>query len=69
MRPEHELRAGSEARIREHLLPAVGIGMWPNSPAMPAAPRTTWPRSTTPPPRPVPMIADTEDIVVAAAPK
>jgi hypothetical protein len=28
---------------------------------MPAAPRTTWPASITPPPRPVPTMADTDD--------
>ncbi len=37
------------------------IGMCPSSPAIPAAPRTTVPCSTTPPPSPVPTIAETDD--------
>ena len=41
--------------------PSIGIGTWPNSPAIPDAPRTIWPRSTTPPPRPVPTMAATDE--------
>ena len=40
--------------------PSIGIGMCPSSPAIPAAPLTTRPSWTTPPPSPVPTIADTE---------
>jgi hypothetical protein len=43
--------------------------MWPNSPAIPAAPLITRPFSTTPPPRPVPTIAATDDVPAPAAPK
>ena len=41
--------------------PCSGICTWPSSPAMPAAPLTTLPLSTTPPPRPVPTIAATDE--------
>ena len=41
--------------------PSVKIWTCPSSPAMPAAPRTTWPASITPPPRPVPTMAETEE--------
>ena len=49
--------------------PCSGICTWPSSPAMPAAPRTTRPLSTTPPPSPVPTIADTDDFAAASVPK
>ena len=48
--------------------PVIGIGMWPSSPAIPAAPRTTFPDSTTPPPSPVPTIADTDEVSCARSP-
>ena len=40
--------------------PSSGMGTWPSSPAIPAAPLTTCPVSMIPPPRPVPTIAATE---------
>ncbi len=43
--------------------------MCPNSPAIPAAPRTTRPLSITPPPSPVPTISATEDRCGASGPK
>lgn len=49
--------------------PVSGMCTCPNSPAIPAAPVTTRPFSTTPPPSPVPTIADTEDRTIASAPK
>ena len=38
----------------------MGIGMWPSSPAIPTAPLTMCPSLITPPPNPVPTIAETE---------
>ena len=49
--------------------PSIGICMCPNSPAIPAAPRTTRPLSTTPPPSPVPTISATEERRAASGPK
>ena len=48
--------------------PCMGIWTWPNSPAIPAAPRTIRPLSTTPPPSPVPTMAETEEWPAALAP-
>jgi len=36
---------------------------------MPEAPLMTWPPSTTPPPRPVPTMAETDERYVATGPK
>ena len=47
----------------------MGIWTWPSSPAMPAAPLTIRPLSTTPPPSPVPTMAETEEWPAASAPK
>ena len=49
--------------------PSIGIWTWPSSPAIPAAPRTTRPASMTPPPSPVPTIADTDERRDASSPK
>ena len=49
--------------------PCIGMWTWPSSPAMPAAPLTTWPFSMTPPPKPVPMIAEIEPRCGARGPK
>jgi hypothetical protein len=48
--------------------PCMGIWTWPSSPAMPAAPLITRPLSTTPPPRPVPTIAEMEEWPPALSP-
>ena len=41
--------------------PCMGTWTWPSSPAMPAAPLTMRPAAMTPPPRPVPTIAETDE--------
>jgi len=43
--------------------PCIGMWTWPSSPAIPAAPRMMRPASISPPPRPVPTIAETEEPV------
>ena len=47
----------------------MGMCTWPSSPAIPDAPRTTSPDSITPPPSPVPTIAETDDRRSASTPK
>ena len=48
--------------------PSIGMWTWPSSPAMPEAPRTIAPFSITPPPSPVPTIAEIEERSVASSP-
>ena len=48
--------------------PSIGMCTWPSSPACPAAPLMTRPESITPPPRPVPTIADTDEYAAALIP-
>ena len=48
--------------------PCSGMWTWPSSPAKPEAPLITWPFSMTPPPKPVPMIAETEARCGASGP-
>ena len=49
--------------------PCIGMCTWPSSPAKPAAPLMTCPFSMTPPPRPVPMIAEIDARCGASGPK
>ncbi len=49
--------------------PCIGMCTWPSSPAKPAAPLTTCPFSMTPPPSPVPMIAEIDPRCDARGPK
>ena len=51
----------SAAADRRPSSPCIGMCTWPSSPAIPAAPRTTAPHSITPPPRPVPTMAETDE--------
>jgi hypothetical protein len=46
----------------------MGMWTWPSSPAIPAAPLMIRPPSTTPPPSPVPTMAETEECLAASAP-
>ena len=50
-------------------IPAAGMWTWPSSPPIPDAPVMIRPSWMTPPPRPVPTIADTDDRSIAMAPK
>ena len=49
--------------------PCIGMCTCPSSPAIPAAPLMIRPLSITPPPRPVPTIAETDERSPAIGPK